>query len=69
MYIGPNHIGKFELRADSAYYIYIYIYINIYIYIYICNSYIMPRVLYWIYMHRARGEGAYKSNIARVSAI
>ena len=43
----------------------------IYIYIYICICYVMPRVLYQVYNHRARGPqargcGDYKPDIARV---
>ena len=37
-----------------------------YIYIYICIGYILVRVLYQIYNHRARGQGDYISDIARV---
>ena len=67
--------------AHTCTYIHVHTHIHTYAHTYIhtmdihliivvsCNSYIMPRVLYWIYMHQARGLGVYISNIARVGVI
>ena len=43
--------------------------INKYVYNYICIGYVMPRVLYVVYNHRARGQGDYKPDIAQVDDI
>ena len=47
----------------------IYIYIHIYILYVYCIGYVMPRVLYQVYNHRARGRGDSKPDIARVGII
>ena len=49
-------------KTLDYYYIYIY---KLYIYI----GYITARVLYQIYKNQARGQGFYKSDIARVAVI
>ena len=62
---------KIIILLYIIYYIYIYIYICMYVCMYVCICYVMPRVLYQVYNHRAqgpqaRGRGDYKPDIARV---